>query len=212
MAVNNVFKVAIVGSYAGQEMVLTSHYRQSTANTSVETDHASLLAAVRLTVVPALVLAVVSDMTLVRAESRLFIPPGGPLTGEDVDIAADGPGALAPPGMPPTVAVVLQRKTALLGRKYRGRQYLPATPVAEQVDHLVASAFAAGALLDYANSLKASLIHTGVSGAPTFIPVVAAFDPLVIVPTPGVRWTDVTRVAVDRIYRSQRRRQQGVGA
>lgn len=207
MPTNTVWKVATVLTYQGQECVLTSHYRQLGPNTSSETDADSLAAAYAEDVLPALLDCMTTEATVNTIEVRQFVPAGSPMTGNDLPISPVAPGTIAPPGMPPSVAILLQRGTAFLGRKARGRQYVPATPVAEQEGALVTSAFAGGPMLDYGNTLKADITHTGVSGAPSFRPVVAALDPTIVTPVPGVRTTDITKVKVDRVYRSQRRRQ-----
>jgi len=211
MALNSVFKVAIVGTYFGQEIVLTSHYRQTLANTSVESDTDSLAVAVQEDVLPSLIQCCVFDMIFNRIEVRSLVPPGGVLLGTDLALTEDNVGTQDATGMPPSVAIVLRRRTAQLGRKYRGRQYLPATPLDWLQDGGVDPTAAAAQPLTYANTLKAVVQHTGVSGSPTFAPVIAALDGTAITPTPGVRNTLITSVEVDLVYRNQRRRQAGVG-
>lgn len=211
MALNSVFKVAMVGSYFSSDVVLTSHYRQTLANTSVESDTDSLAAAVAEDVLPLLIPILVPAVTISRIEVRSLVPPGGTLVGTDLPLSEDNVGIQDDDGLPPSVAIVIRRRTAQLGRKFRGRQYIPGTAVGWMLDGELNPANISGPLTDYANALKAVVQHTGITGSPTFAPVIAALDAAAISPTPGVRNTLITTVEIDPIYRSQRRRQAGVG-
>jgi hypothetical protein len=210
MAVGDPFKVALVGGLYGQSIVNVFHYQQSTANTSTLSDVESLARAFNDQVVPDVQGAVSEDMQYGTVEARSFVPPGGVLLGFDLSIVGNGAGAQ--PGLPPASAVVIRKRTARLGRKYRGRNYFAGVPA----DDVAAGALVTGGGTPtrwgaVATAMLANIVWTA-AGSPTFIPVIAALDPSVIVAPVGVRVQPITSTFLDTVLRQQRRREIGVGA
>jgi hypothetical protein len=210
MAVGDVFKVAASGDLYGQLIVNVFHYQQQTGNSSGLSEVESLARAWNDQVFPDLLATVGESMQYGTIEARSFVPAGGVLVGFDLPVT--GVGELDDPTLPPTVAVVIRKRTGRLGRRYRGRNYFAG---------VAASDVASGALVTsggtptrwgaLATAILASIVWTA-TGSPTFIPVVAALDPSVVVTPVGVRATPVTTTFLDQILRSQRRREIGVGA
>lgn len=209
MAVGDHFRLALVGTYAAQQIVNVFHYRQTTVNVSGNTDVNELASAFSGGTLTDLLAATVNAYTANTIESRTFPLPGIALMGVDVPVGLTGD--LATPGMPPSVAVVLKRLTAFLGRKYRGRIFLVGCPRTAVTGGTITDA---GQLTLYSNfsARLNSAITSGNAGAPTFQPELNVVVPLVPGPGFGYRATDVTNAVVTTILRSQRRREVGVGS
>lgn len=208
MAVNDVFKVAAVGSLNDQTIVNVFHYRQSTVNSSTLSNLESLARAFNAGPLAAMALASSEEISWSLIEARTFTPPSIPLAGYDLAVSVVGTNEDI--AAPPTVCWVVRKRTALLGRKYRGRNYFAGMGMSD-VD---AGTIAAAGITKYQtarNAIGASITWTA-SGSPTFIPCIAALDPSVTGPVAGVRATDITSVFLDTVLRSQRRREIGRGS
>jgi len=209
MAIGDHFRLAFSGGLAGQEIVNVWHYRQSTANTSGNSDVKSLALAFNVGIVPALRACVTVDFTYVMIESRSFPLPPVPMVGHDEALADSGDVAGA--SLPPSVAVVIRRRTAFLGRKYRGRLFLAGVDVAAVVDGQVTDAGTLANLAILGSKLSGPIVDAAV-GSPTFTPEICTilFDE-----GTGIysyRATDVNGFTVDKVVRSQRRREIGRGS
>lgn len=208
MAIGDIFRVALVGGLNAQQIVNTFYYQQSTANTTGSPDNQEMAEAFNSSVMGPISNAASQDAQWGVIESRLFIPPGGPITGYDKAITVLG--QVAEDAAPPTVAVVCRKLTAFLGRKYRGRNFFAGIPIT----HITSGKINSGAMSlwqDVVDAITSAITH-GVSGSPNFIPQIAALDSSVIVAPVGVRHTQVTGGFLDLTLRSQRRREIGVGA
>jgi len=210
MAVGDLFRLAAVGGLNGQQIVNVFHYQQTTANTSGVTETESLARAWNAQVFPDLLAAITSDAQYGIIESRSFVMPGGVLVGYDLPVSTVG--GEDPPTLPPTVAVVIRKKTSRLGRKYRGRNYFAGVAVA---DVSAGSLVTSGTTLTRWNALATAMLVNPVwtaSGSPTFTPVIAAYDKDEDGVPIALRSQPLTTTFLDMILRSQRRREIGVGA
>lgn len=208
MAVGDIFRTAIIGALNAQSVVNVQHWRQSTANSSGLSEVESLARGVDRSIVEQMALYQSNDVIYGAIESRTFNAPGVPISGYDLAISRAG--GIESPACPPTVAVVVRKRTAYLGRKYRGRNYIAGIPV-ESVEVGQVNAGALSDWVDTAGLFSQSITWT-TGGSPTFQPVIAALDGSVIVAPVGVRWNVIISSALDRVLRSQRRREIGVGA
>lgn len=208
MAVGDCFRVACLGDLNDQLIVNVFHYRQATANTSTLSNLESLARAVNAGPLAAIAVASAENMSWFKIESRTFTVPTTPLSGFDLDISVNGGQEDVP--APPTVAWVVRKKTALLGRKYRGRNYFAGIGLTSIEEGKIAAA----SLTNFTaakDAIAASITWTA-AGSPSFVPCIAAL----FRPAPGdpveLRQNDVISTFLDRTLRSQRRREIGVGA
>lgn len=212
MAVGDVFRVALVGGLFQQEIVGVYHYQQTTNNTSGLTEVESLARAFGAQVWPDIKAMQTTDMQYGFVEARTFVLPGGMLLG--YDLLLSGVGDQDAPCLPPSVAVVLRKKTARLGRKYRGRNYITAIPVAwVEAGAVKTSGSGPTFIAAAAVALLASIVWT-TSGSPTFVPGIGAYDrdPAPPHAPTAVRFQPLNATSYDVILRQQRRREIGVGA
>lgn len=213
MAAGDHFRLAAVGSLAGQLIVNTFHYRQSTGNTSTLSDTESLARAWNakfLDPTARLVNVQAQAMEWKLIESRSFPLPGTPMVG--YDLVTTETGVVEEVALPPSVAAIIRRKTALLGRKYRGRIYIAGLGVGTTASGLINDAGTITDLGDLAIALYAPLTWTA-GGSPTFIPeICTVVSDGATPPVYSYRATDITYAVVDLVLRSQRRREVGVGA
>lgn len=212
MALGDHYRLAVVGDLAGQQVVNVYHYRQTSANTSANSDVASLAIAFDELALATDVLTdpLSDDLTWQLLQSRSFPLPGTPPVGSDR--AVNYPGLRASPALPPSNAVVVKRKTAFLGRAYRGRIFLPGLPSAAAVDGLITAAGTYQAEIGVIASFLKTPIQAAAAGSPSFQPELCKVIPKPI-PPPDFMYqaTDVTASGFDKIIRSQRRREIGVG-
>lgn len=210
MAVNDVFRVAVVGSLHGQQIVSVFHYKQATNNVTANSDVKELALAWKADVMTPYVEAMSQDYTGLVIEARSMPIGGAPMVGHDQTEAVVGD--VAQDALPPASAAVIRRITGFLGRKYRGRLFMPAVPVGWVSEGRITDAGGIAIYGSLANAMKA-VIDSPNAGAPTFTPVIAAYEytPPLVHPT-SVRSTVITGCTLDKIVRSQRRREIGVGA
>lgn len=128
MAVDDVFKVAVLGSFGnGHPWVMTHHYIQQAAETY---DTAAEDLANEFLLGPATVLAQIMSVndTIDTIEVRQVI--GGL---EGYDLPANLPGEESGDGLPPQVCPLVKWSTGYVGRRNRGRSYFPAGVETSQI-------------------------------------------------------------------------------
>ncbi len=209
MAIGDHFRVAFSGLLAGQQIVSVWHYRQGSANTSANSDVKSLALGFEASVVPSIQAAVTADFTYGTIESRSFPLPPVPVVGYD-EVLTDS-GGVAGVSLPPSVAIVLRRRTAFLGRKYRGRMFLAGVDVATITDGVVSDVGQIALLDTLGGKLHTAFAFTAI-GSPTFVPEICTILYDEPTDTYSYRATDVTGYDLDKIVRSQRRREIGRGS
>jgi hypothetical protein len=126
-----------------------------------------------------------------KGVSVMLMTDTGPLVGEYFD-PVEGTGGPSP--LPPQCAVLLNKSTALGGRKYRGRAYIPPLfPAESGVD-------AAGVLDSGHRGTMQDSYDTAMAGMDTaeFVPVLHHSD--------GTAGTPITALTVGSVIATQRRR------
>lgn len=123
MAIGDVYKLAVVGAFGlGQEFVNTFHYRCEDAGAG---DFPSDLAlSWQLTALPNYLDLLMDSSLVVQIEVRQVT--GSPLASNDLVINETG--ANSGEQLPPQVCPLVSWRTGLIGRRNRGRSYLPAPP------------------------------------------------------------------------------------
>jgi len=212
MPVNAAYRVAVTGGLFSQLVVNTFGYQQMDGNTTGDSDMTQLGKAIDAVIVPNLYTVQGDLMIYAFAEIRRVAPAGGPIDGLDFTLTP-GNGAIEEPPLPPSCAVVIRRKTSFLGRKYRGRIYIPGVAQTLTANGVV---LAGAGGMNQMNALALILqgtIVSGDTGGPTWRPVLLARDASVTGgDNPGWRVNPVTLCQADNKLRSQRRREIGVGA
>jgi len=211
MPVNAAYRCALIAGLDGQTMVNVFGYQQTSGNTTGDSDMTQLGKAFEGVVLTSLVTCWADQVSYGTLEIRRVAPAGGPISGIDY-VPTPGTGTIEEPAVPPSVAVVIRRRTEFLGRKYRGRIYhfgLPLSFCANGQVNLLSPGMTEMTAL--ATILEGTIV-SGDAGAPTFRPVLLAKDASIVVgDNPGWRVTPLVTTQVDRILRSQRRREVGVG-
>lgn len=116
MATGDIWKVALIGSYDGNLVVVTSHWKAKSG--SATGDGA---AQVFQNIITNHMSSVCNDLSWTkRTSSSLTVPPSVTETG----ITVTGSGG-ANAGLPNQAAMVWSLKTGFAGRSYRGRLYFP---------------------------------------------------------------------------------------
>ncbi len=206
--IGDIFKLALVGGLYGQTVVNTFHYRQTTANTSGLPDVESLAKGFNYVNMADVQAALSTSVQYGTIEARTFNPPTVPMQGYDYAITAAG--IASGVSCPPSVAVVIRKRTGFLGRKHRGRCFWAGVSVNDVVGGQVTSSAKTDHWDDLVTAMAATITHS-VAGSPAFQPVIAALDGGIIVAPVGVRWAAITSCDMDIRLRSQRRREIGVG-
>jgi hypothetical protein len=206
--VGDSFRIATVGKLFNQAVVNTFYYQQTTNNASGASDFSQLFDALDSNIFPPLASCVTADVTWGVAEiRRMVIPPAAP-TGEDFDMNRFG--GIATPTLPPANCVVIRRKTGFLGRKYRGRIYVPGIPSAWVTNGQLTNATGLIAFDNLAAVLRQP-IASGGANPTTFTPVLATLVPGVPPNPATLRVNTIVNTFVDPVLRVQRRREIGVG-
>lgn len=210
MAVGDVFRVSVRGTIFAQLNVNTFWYQQASANTSGDADVVQVVKAFNQVAHPVLAAMQTSDLAYDAIEGRTVPDRGGAPTLYELAPTIDA-GLAEDPTMPPAVALCVRRRTAFVGRKYRGRIYVGAIPRAA-----VTGGSVSGGYLAFASamaSMIASVIASSDTGAPNFIPILVGRDlPNVTTHPFGYRVTPIVSGDYDFRLRQQRRREIGVGA
>lgn len=121
MAIGDVYKLSVVGNFGlGQTFVNTFHYRQENFVLGAEAED---LANQWLTDVMPLYLPLLMSSSVVQTIEVRQVT-GDPLTGFDLPVVQ--PGTIAGEQLPPQSAPLISWRTSVLGRRNRGRSYLPA--------------------------------------------------------------------------------------
>lgn len=131
---------------------------------------------------------------------EVFVRYVGSASGPEftLTIAPPQPGGAVEDSMPSNVALCLSLRTALAGRRFRGRKYFSGIPVSKVVGDVIDSTLVSNMLTDI-NTMIADLATNG--------------TPLSIVSYVGLTITPVvTCTAVDTLVDSQRRRLIGRGS
>lgn len=212
--VGDIYRVACRGELFGQEVVHVTYWLQSTPNTSGISSRRQLS--------QFLANAWVGNLSPLQTPSFSIIDvtvtdvvPFGDTSGEDV--FSDNPLPFAGTSTltvtcPPATAVVGRKRTSLIGRKFRGRNYYTGIPIGStslgQLTNSGLTGWTAGV-----SAFIAPFNGFGGDNTPTFLPLIVgvlttneAGKPLTY------RSTQVTSTDVDPILRQQRRREIGVGA
>jgi len=150
MAVNDVYRLAMEGTLFSQQIVNVLHY-QLTADPTLSFTAQSLINGWTAAVIPTWRAAVVDSYVLVQV-SCTRIHPVGPAT-VITPFAGGTVGARASPPLPSNVAASIVKRTALIGRRHRGRMSLAGLANADNVGGLL-SAGAFGLVQDLANVLE----------------------------------------------------------
>jgi len=196
MAIGDIYQVTVSGTLHGQLTNSVLHYRETVsggADGSVQ-----LATAIDAT------LAGVSFRANASSEWRYDftvsqrIRPLPILLAVTVNLNA-GAGQAGSNSLPSSVASVIRKRTALAGRKFRGRTYIPGVPSAVEVDSQLT---AAG--LTALQTLATQMAGTVGIGAWDFAPVIFHR-------ATGTS-TLITACVATAVLRNQRRRQIGKGA
>lgn len=194
MSVGDIYECSILGRQDGQITATVFHYRQASGNAGDQSGalaasvDGSLAAGLKTTLSPEWSY----DLSSVARVSPL------PRTAPTLNSTNAGPGTIGTFAAPSSVAAVLKKKTALAGRKYRGRFFLPGVPLSVIAD----SQLTAGGVTSFA-AMATLLQGNIVNAAGTFNPV--------IFHRASLTFDNITSVTVDPVLRNQRRRQVGRG-
>lgn len=211
MAVGDHFRLALVGGLNSQEIVQVHHYRQSTANTSADSDVKSLAKAFKEYFIDSSVLLDCQAQAVGYGtiESRSFPLPPTPVVGYDQALVTTG--TVEETALPPAVACVIRKRTQYLGRKYRGRTFLAGLGVGAVSGGVVSDATTITNLGTLADTIAAAIV-SATAGSPTFVPEICTIlrDPDTLVYS--YRANDIITAVLDKTLRSQRRREIGRGS
>lgn len=206
MGVGSLYRIAVIGSGGlGQELVCRFHYRQLTPKvTPLDAQDLAEVWAQNMTT------AFCGTFAFTNGVSRLEVRGiTDPTEGYDYSYGALEPGLrVGSQALPPQSSAVITWTTGLVGRRFRGRNYLWYTVEGDQ-DQGTYTADYQNAVQTFADS---ALI---LEGAPDY----ASFDLCVysqpnpdLVPPWGGAITPVTSYIVRNLVNSQRRRKVGVGS
>jgi len=127
----DIYKAGIVGSLFAQEVVVTSFWKQSGANTSDADSRTALATALADTANGNMAPLLSNSLTINTIQIRDVVVPPDTVGGIDfVGGALPFPGSVTTSvSAPPSTAVVTRKRTAVLGRAGRGRNYWPGVPM-----------------------------------------------------------------------------------
>ncbi len=135
--------------------------------------------------------------------------PGGVRSAGSASILGAGVGAVGATGVPPTTAWVIRKRTPFAGRKYRGRAFIVGLP----------ATFVSGGAINDTGVLAlddsgmvpliCGLFTVATPGGDVTVDAVIVHTVGTAEPTVNAQ---VTNGVYDRVLRSQRRRQNGVGS
>jgi len=212
--IGDIYRAACRGTLYGQEIVHITYWTQTTTNTSGIDSRRQLsqslanawVGLISPQQIPGFAL---QDVTITDVVAF------GDTSGEDIFDGDPLPGAgtsTMTVGCPPATAVIGRKRTPLIGRKYRGRNYYTGLPIGStSLGQLTGAALTAWTAA--VSGFIAATPGFGGDNTPIFSPCIVgaltvneAGKPLTY------RNTQITSTDVDPILRQQRRREIGVGA
>lgn len=113
------------------------------------------------------------------------------------------PGTSAGDPLPPQTAILASLRTALIGRSYRGRMFLPPTTESFLSSGASLTAIDAQAVLTQLDGLRQEFANPVLGIGAAWVVLSRQHNGAPVVPPIG---TEVTQIKVDRILRTQRRR------
>lgn len=160
-AVGDVYRVSIVGTHFGEQIVNTLYYQISTVGTGDE--RSALATGLAAAGIPGSYgNAVSSDYAGVAVNVQAVKPVGPTLVVGPLITAGTGP----TPSFPSQVSAIMVRKTALGGKGNRGRLFMPAVPTTFFTANVITTAGTAAY-----QALRNSLLNNVTGSGWTFIPV-----------------------------------------
>jgi len=193
-------QVNAIGQVYGQMTVTTFFYKLEVESGVLESATADGIAEEWANALGSSMIDPVShDWKLRRVEVRDPRTDPGWASGE---YTAEFTGVVAQDSCPPTVAMVVTRRSDQAGRRYRGRVFIPAVPVTYHVEGELTGA-AMVALQAFADDMATPILLTATAPGLKIVPSI---------------WSKVNQASVPivsclarPILRSQRRREIGVG-
>lgn len=207
MAVNDVAQVRVVGSQSAQTINVVTHWRFKSAGATL----AGLLTALEASTTTFRDLFVAeaqATLSYTTLEGQMLIPFGAAPQIVPISPAWAGAGAEQP--LPMSVALVITKRTNFIGRRARGRMYLPGWGADDHGGAGIWDPTFLGVKQGNANALVAQYGLGGVDADYEF----GVWSRLNAGPPPPfdlAGFTAVTALTAQSVMRTQRRRQAGVG-
>jgi len=195
MAQNDVLRLVVTGRVHGQTVMNVHHYQQTSSQAG---NRSAELAAAWIVANEPTMLACLSDEYQLIGYTVQVINPL-PVLAAYQELRINKFGTINDESLPTSVAVVLTKRTALAGPKFRGRTYLGGIPVTHEVDSKVTGA-AINLYHAFADKLQFILAEEGL----------ATFTPIIYNRSTQTS-TSLTECEATDILRNQRRRQVGRG-
>lgn len=194
--IDDYFRATIVGRLHGQETNTVLHYRETATGAG---DASALLAfAVDAAIGVAMRAWASEEWTYGYTMVQKFDP--SPVLMAAINSENTGPGDVTGSSLPSSVAAVITKRTALAGRSFRGRVFLPGVPSSYELDSELT-----GAAMTATATLADVMILQKTQGGYTWVPIVYTKAELAV---PQV-WTSYL---VRSPLRTQRRREVGKGS
>lgn len=194
MAVNDIYQLTVRGTLFSQTILNVLYYRESVSAGS--TGQAALATAADSTLGAAWRTALSQDFTYndVTAQKIFPLPVMYPTTVG----TGTGIGSVASGAQPSEVAVVITKRTAFAGRKYRGRAFIAGATISQVTGDILT-----GPGVTAMGGIATAIASALTSGGYTFTPIVYH--------KPTHSYDDVAGGTVHATLRAQRRRQPGRG-
>lgn len=197
MAVNSIYKVALVGKDMRQVTLVNTLYFQAQEGTILDTQAQDLAQAVEADLLPLFKDTFNGQCAIFKVEVRGVTDPQ---EGYDLQLSPEEYGTRGGDQLPATVTAVVTFLTGLIGRRNRGRNYLWPAGEGDNVGGAVQATYVT-AIGAYADGIRR--IGDGV--------VTSIYDHVVYSRT-GSTFHKVTDKVVRPFFHVQRRRSVGVGA
>jgi len=199
MAVGDVYRLALVGRMHGHLTVNTFHYVETVAPSIIGDVPLLIKNTFQTTVLDLILTAASVQWTAVRIEVQKIWPL--PVAAH-VEYVLSAPGTVAGTSVPDTVALVIQRRGPLAGRRNRGRIYLAGMPITAYEETTGTwDILAYPGFQDIADSMTDVLSPVGSTGVWTQALWSVTAHTYVLISGSGF----------DTVPRSQRKRELGVG-
>lgn len=196
MAIGDVFRLSVVGRFGlGQQFVNVFHYEQT--DTVVGNPAEALAAEFSSQALPSYLSLIPSSNVVDTVEVRQVT--GTPLNAFDNPI--NDPGGLSGEQLPPQVAPLISWRTALVGRRNRGRTYIPAPTEPQQVAGTLIATYVT-AMETFIDDVQ-SLVNALTSTENFHLGIFHSDDSTITPTTEGIPRTELA---------TQRRRRLGVGS